>query len=107
MDIIDAQSMGKLVRAYRKAANLTQFELADIIEIDDKQLGKIERGIHYPSVPTFLKMIKVLNINLEEFYVCPERKTAINENKILKLAKDLTPKQSELAYKIMNTIYNY
>ena len=107
MDIIDAKTMGLLIKGYRKAANLTQFQLADIIEIDDKQLGKIERGIHYPSVPTFLKIVKVLNINIDEFYIFPERKTDIQENKILKLARSLSPKQSELAYKIMNTIYNY
>ena len=68
MEILSSKETGKLIRFYRKALGITQFQLAEQIEIDDKQLGKIERGIHYPSMPTFLKLIKILNINLEEFY---------------------------------------
>lgn len=101
MDIIDAHTLGKLIKEYRKAANLTQYELADIIEIDDKQLGKIERGIHYPSVSTFLKLIKVLNIDVNNFYKNYDNKKS---NNLLNLISHLNSKEKNIAYNIINLI---
>ena len=102
MDIIDAQTLGSLIKYYRKAANLTQYELADMIEIDDKQLGKIERGVHYPSLTTFLKLIKVLNIDIKTLY--SDSSSNENVSKLINLIGHLPTKELDIAYKIIDVI---
>lgn len=104
MEQIKAQTIGLLVKNYRKQAGLTQYELAEKIEIDEKQLGKIERGVHYPSVPTFLKIIKTLNMDINLFYAENVPVISHEEGKLTRLIKSSTPKEINLAYKILEAI---
>lgn len=104
MNEISAQQIGKIIKDFRKNNGFTQFELAELVGIDDKQIGKIERGIHYPSVPTFLKILNVLQINIDKFYSIDNKLTVEQENKLNKLTRKLTPKQSKKAYKLIKLL---
>ncbi|MGN0030726.1 MAG: helix-turn-helix domain-containing protein [Candidatus Gastranaerophilaceae bacterium] len=101
MDEISAQQIGMIIKKFRKHAGFTQFELAELVGIDDKQIGKIERGIHYPSVPTFLKILKVLQIDIYKFYSGEIISVSENENKLMRLIRKLSPEQSEKIYKLI------
>lgn len=101
MKNISAQEIGKIIKNSRKYAGLTQFELAELVEIDDKQIGKIERGVHFPSVPTFLKILKALQINIDKFYTNNIISTPEPENKLVRLIRKLTPEQAEKIYKMI------
>ena len=104
MKNFDAITVGTLIKKFRKQAGLTQFELAEQVEIDSKQLGKIERGIHYPSVPTFLKLIKVLDIDVKIFYEEKPINATFEEGYFLQLIKSLSEKERALAIKIIEAI---
>ena len=52
--IIDQNAFGKKIRDARKAIKLTQFELAEKINVSQNFLGDIERGIKLPSVPKLI-----------------------------------------------------
>ena len=104
MEQLNAQNIGLLIKSYRKQAGLTQYELAEKIEIDEKQLGKIERGVHYPSVPTFLKIIKTLNMDINLFYTENIPLISNEESKLTRLIKSSNQKELDLAYKILETI---
>ena len=106
MKTLNSIETGQLIKSYRKAQNLTQFQLAEQAEIDDKQLGKIERGVHYPSVPTFLKIIKTLNINIEEFYSDNSPSVPPQESKLMRLIRTSSQKELDLVYKILEVIRN-
>ena len=104
MDEISAQQIGLIIKRFRKQAGYTQFELAELIGIDDKQVGKIERGIHYPSVPTFLKMLKVLQIGIDKFYSGSIMPISEGENELMRLIRKLSPKQSEKVCKLIKIV---
>ncbi len=106
MKTLDSIEIGQLIKAYRKTQDLTQFQLAELAEIDDKQLGKIERGVHYPSVPTFLKIIKALNIDINEFYSGDTPSTSVEESRLMRLIRTASPKELDLVYKILEVIRN-
>ncbi len=106
MENHNASTIGLIIKNHRKQAGFTQFELSELIEIDDKQLGKIERGVHYPSVPTFLKIIKTLNINIEEFYFDNSASVSPQESKLMRLIRASSQKELELVYKILEVIRN-
>ena len=63
----DKEFIGKKLKEYRKKAKLTQEELSERIEIAEKHYGKLERGVFYPSLETFFKLVEILNIPLDEF----------------------------------------
>lgn len=104
METLDSIKTGELIRTHRKAQHLTQFELAEIADIDEKQLGKIERGVHYPSVPTFLKIIKALNIDVNVFYSENSKKIKTEESKLMKLIRKSSPKELDTVCKIIEII---
>lgn len=104
MEQLSAKAVGLLIKSHRKQAGLTQFELAEKIGIDEKQVGKIERGIHYPSVPTFLKLIKLFEININEFYRDEMHSVSTQESKLLRLIHGFSPKEQDLTEKILDVV---
>jgi transcriptional regulator with XRE-family HTH domain len=52
------------IKAARKAAKLTQLQLADLAGITQPHLSKIERGIVTPSTVTIRKLTKALKIKI-------------------------------------------
>lgn len=104
MEELSAVQIGTLIKYYRKNSGLTQFELAEMVGIDDKQIGKIERGVHYPSVPTFLKLIKILQISIDKFYTTDNTQILASENRLSRLIRKLSPEQANKAYKIIKVI---
>jgi len=103
MDVIQCKEMGQILKLHRRMLGLTQFQLSEIVETDEKQLGKIERGLHYPSVPLFLKLIEILNIDISKFY--PNKTQNINDN-LSNLLKSSSKKELELVYNFLKTIKN-
>ena len=63
----DKVILGKKFRQYRKGLRLTQFQLAELVGLNEKQISRIEAGQNYPTYTTFAKLINVLNINILEF----------------------------------------
>ena len=54
--------LGKRIREYRQKYRMTQFELAEKLEIDDKHLSRIELGKNMPQASTISKLAEVFNI---------------------------------------------
>ena len=57
--------LGKRIREIRESKNMKQVELANLIDIEPTNLSKIEKGLHLPKNETINKIVKVLNINIE------------------------------------------
>jgi len=54
------------IRVIRKKRGLTQKELARKIRVSQACISRIELGVDDPSLSTFVKIAKVLNVSLEE-----------------------------------------
>ena len=83
--------VGKLILSLRKEKNMTQKQLADILNISDKTISKWERGLGCPDVSLLHELSKALEVNIDKillgnlepndadggnmkkikFYVCP------------------------------------
>lgn len=63
---------------------MTQHDLAEKIGVTEKQISKIETGIHYPKFENFVKILDSLNISLKEF------------SEDLEQDKELSPQQKSL-----------
>ena len=100
----DKVFIGKKFKMYRQKLKLTQDEVAERINIEPSHYGKLERGIYYPSVETFLNLISLLNIPIQDF--CVEVDTNVNniQNCIIKEVLSSTEKENQLFYSIIKNI---
>ena len=95
-------SLGKVIRKYRKIRNLTQEEMAEVLEISATFYGGIERGRKRISIEKILLAYERLGLDptylltgerrsgklMEEFFQdCPKEKQPILEQILICLAK--------------------
>lgn len=92
---MDKKFFGQKIKNLRKLNHYTQEKLSELIDIDVRQVARIEAGESLPSVETLLKMATVLSVtpndliyfvNQEETDVKNKLKSDIND--ILSLAKE-------------------
>lgn len=62
-----SKDIGQEIARLRKEKNMTQLQLADLMNVTDKAVSKWERGLSYPSFKTIQKLAEVLEVPLEDF----------------------------------------
>ena len=101
--------LGEKLKAARKAAGLSQKELAEAVGAKHNSVSNWENGLNSPSTNTILELCRVLNIQPNELYgtqpepddftyaLYNETKdlTEENKNKILEMAKFFRQQQKE------------
>lgn len=92
---MDKKFFGQKIKNLRKLNHYTQEKLSELIDIDVRQVARIEAGESLPSIETLLKMAKVLSVtpndliyffNQDETDAKKQLKSDIND--ILSLAKE-------------------
>ena len=56
------------LRVQRAIKNITQAELADLIQVSRQTINTIESGKYVPSTVLALKMAKVFGVTVEEIF---------------------------------------
>lgn len=69
-----AQSIGRTARAARIRLNLTQAEVAELLETAPEVYGRLERGKMLPSVRTLRRLCEILGISADECLELRERR---------------------------------
>jgi transcriptional regulator with XRE-family HTH domain len=60
--------IGEAIRLYRKKAGLTQEALAEIVGLNPKYIGEIERGEKIISIEALLRVAKAVKIPVRDFF---------------------------------------
>ena len=60
------KSMGEIISTLRKEKDMTQKELAALLNITDKAVSKWERDIAFPDTATIPKLAEILEVSVEE-----------------------------------------
>lgn len=104
MAFTDKKFIADKIKEYRKKAGLTQTELAEKIGLGEKQISKVENYTNLPSLPSFLKIIEELKIDISEFgvYTKPANKPLRKE--LEKLLYSLTDNEIEFYIQTVNFI---
>jgi len=94
--------IGKKVRELRKKHNMTANELAELCNISQSVISKLENGKRIADVPTLSKICEVFNITLADFFESNNHNNSINNNldpldddlqKLFRSVKKLNSKQ--------------
>jgi len=60
--------LGARIKEIRKARGLTQEQLAEMIDVEQKHVSRIESGKNFPSIDLLEKMAAALNVPLMGFF---------------------------------------
>lgn len=99
------KNFGKRLKEIRKQKHVTQFELAEAANIDEKHVGNIERGINFPRSELLEKFAEILDVEISEFFNLNHLKSKQDLiNDITKKLNNCSEKEIRYFYKI---IMNY
>lgn len=59
------KQLGRYIRSQRKLAELSQRELAALVDLSDTYMSQLERGLHEPSIRVLRSIAGGLNIGVE------------------------------------------
>ena len=59
-------TFGKKLKQIRRSRGLTQSKLAELADVHEKHISKLETGFYRPSFDTLNKILKVLDINAQD-----------------------------------------
>jgi transcriptional regulator with XRE-family HTH domain len=117
---MDNTKIGRLICTLRKEKNMTQLQLANLMNISDKTVSKWERGMGCPDISLLTELTEIFGVNLEEllsgeletnditggnmkklkFYICPQCGnliTASTETAVSCCGKKLKPEELKKA----------
>ncbi len=80
------EKIGEKIKKVRMLRGITQHDLAEKVGLTEKQISKIETGVHYPKFQNFIKILEVLGISMRDFDGDASNETNVivkNINKIL------------------------
>lgn len=80
-------NVARLIRHTRRAAGLTQRELAAIAGVPQSTIGRIELGRHVPRADTLDRLLRAMGLSLE---AAPVLGTGVDRTQIRELLR-LTP----------------
>ena len=95
---------GRKLREYRKYMNITQAQLAEMVNVDNKHISCIESGKNFPSADLIDRLSKALNIepkDLFEFYYLAD--TPNLRSDIIDMLDKLQYQELSLTHKYIKT----
>ena len=95
---------GKKIKEYRKNRKLTQAQLSEMVNVDDKHISCIENGKNFPSAELIERFSIALDVepkDLFEFYYFQES-TDLKES-IIKMLEKLDYNELSLTHKYVRT----
>lgn len=99
---MDQIKIGKFIAAQRKAANLTQMQLAEKLNITDRAVSKWETGRAMPDSSIMLELCTLLGITVNELLsgekIIMEKNNQNNEQILLDMAKEIEEKNKAIRF---------
>ena len=101
--------IGKQVTKIRQERNLTQAQLAELLDVAIETVSRLERGVSIPSLKTLEKISQKLDISLKDIFDFknPTKKTP-TDKEIKKLTVFLKEKRAEdirFGYNVLKVIF--
>ena len=99
--------LGERIREIRKARGFTQEKFAELVDIEQKHVSRIELGKNYPTIDRLEKMAAALHVPMISFFDYlhlgnnDERVANIEE-----MLKELDEDSRKIAYKMIKAIIN-
>lgn len=93
-------NIGKTIKHLRKKKGLTQFELANLLNVSDKTVSKWETEKSFPEITQLPNLAKIFGVSIDHLFAGKRKGIAVCGNIIIDLVKNLDcyPKMGMMAY---------
>ena len=102
---VTPEQLGEKIKILRKNAKYTQEAFSELIGIEPQNLSRIERGLNYPSLATFINMSKVLEVMpndlLDVEHLCDEKEL---DEELSSYINDFDLEKKRLLYRMVKII---
>lgn len=101
--------IGERVRYYRNLRNLTQEQLAEIMEFNTKSISLLENGHNYIALNKVPKLCEALDIEPYQLFIFDKRNVRTENIKadIQEILNTMDNKKLKLAYNLLYALGNY
>lgn len=82
---MNKQTLGTMISSLRKEKEMTQLELAEMLNVTDKAVSKWERDLSCPDVNTLPRLAEIFDISVDELMQIKERSGGSEKEKIGKI----------------------
>ncbi|MGR3220225.1 MAG: helix-turn-helix domain-containing protein [Candidatus Anammoxibacter sp.] len=103
--------IGIQIARYRKDREITQEQLAQLVNVAFETISRLERGVSIPSLKTLEKISQALNTSLKDFFDFEQPQKAKSrsfENECSKLIAFLKTKNADdikMCYRIVKAVF--
>lgn len=104
---LNLKSIGSNIRHYRKQKNLSQENLAELVDVSSTYISQIELGKKLPALDVFIRLLIAINVPAD--LILAEVTTSTYEIKLSELndkVKDLPIENQKLIYSVVDTMVN-
>ena len=86
---MEAKELGEFIAANRKKKQITQADLAKMLNVTDKAVSRWERGLGFPDINTLEPLAEALGVTLTELMRCSCENDNNLDKEINKLLADV------------------
>ena len=98
---MELRKIGKFIAERRKAQDITQEKLAEMLDVSDRAVSKWERGICMPSTAVMPELCKILDISVNELF-CGERIDMKEDKKTEKALLEIAKAKEQTDKKLLD-----
>ena len=99
--------IGQRIKRYRKEKGYSQQQLAEIIGLSTNYISDIERGTKFPLLDKFVAIVNALGCTTDDIFAdVVESGYKIKESRLSERMDQLSIKDREIAYAILETFIN-
>jgi len=73
MEMRTNQSIGEIIRYYRRLKNYSQKELAEVLNVTESAVSAWERGLSKPGLDIAIRLVDAIGMDLVDFYFMPQK----------------------------------
>ena len=99
-----AISLGNAVKHKRKTIDLTQVQVADLIDVDSRTIMNIENHKGNPKLEILYPLIRALNIDAQEVFYPELQQENPHLRQLMRLLSDCSDQEAETLIPIIQTI---
>lgn len=104
MYVLDFKEIGSRIAARRRELGLTQWQVEELADITQKYLSNIERATSGLSIDVLMRLCSVLKTTPDHFLLGTADTADDASAALLSRVKRMSPKQTELAFSMLDWI---
>ena len=101
---MDQQKVGSFLRELRKEKNLTQEQLAEVLDVSGRTVSRWETGSNMPDISLLVELADFYDVSIPEIMTGERKSETMNEN-VKKMALSLSDYAEEINKKIKTRLF--